>query len=488
MWDALTRKGIEGNFLRVWKSLYSKLKSCVKVDENLTNYFDCTIGTRQGCVGSPKIFSLFINDLISYLESKLNQGIFITTDIDDVLTLMFADDVSCFADTVVGLQRLLNELSVFCKSVGLHINFDKTKIIVFRNGGPLRMTEKWVFDGKNIEVVSFYKYLGIFFTPKLVWTKTLESQALQGLKASASIFKFQKNFGFFSPQDIFKLFDTIVKPVLCYGSEIWGYRYYDKIEKIQSKFCKRFCCLSANTSDFMALGECGRLPIAITYMTRCLSYWIKLLRMENYRYPKQSYLMLKRLDESGKTTWASHIKSMLFRFGFGYIWISQDVGNSKLLMHLFTERLKDCYFQEWLSKVVESEKAEHYKHFKSLLEVEKYLTLDLCFKFRQALAKFRCSSHNLMIEKGRHLDLDRIFRNCPFCLKRNIYTIEDEYHFLMVCPQYEDIRYIYFPENMLNYVTIDKFYSFISSRNEQMITSLAKYLYYAFERRKIMLV
>ena len=223
-------------------------------------------------------------------------------------------------------------------------------------------------------------------------------------------------------------------------------------------------------------------------MTRCLSYWIKLLRMENYRYPKQSYLMLKRLDESGKTTWASHIKSMLFRFGFGYIWISQDVGNSKLLTHLFTEGLKDCYFQEWLSKVAESEKAEHYKHFKSLLEVEKYLILDLCFKFRQALAKFRCSSHNLMIEKGRHLDLDRIFRNCPFCLKRNIYTIEDEYHFLMVCPQYEDIRYIYFPENMLNYVTIDKFYSFISSRNEQMITSLAKYLYYAFERRKIMLV
>ena len=488
LWDALTRKGIEGNFLRIWKSLYSKLKSCVKVDENLTNYFDCTIGTRQGCVGSPKIFSLFINDLISYLESKLNQGIFITTDIDDVLTLMFADDVSCFADTVVGLQRLLNELSVFCKSVGLHINFDKTKIIVFRNGGPLRMTEKWVFDGKNIEVVSFYKYLGIFFTPKLVWTKTLESQALQGLKASASIFKFQKNFGFFSPQDIFKLFDTIVKPVLCYGSEIWGYRYYDKIEKIQSKFCKRFCCLSANTSDFMALGECGRLPIAITYMTRCLSYWIKLLRMENYRYPKQSYLMLKRLDGSGKTTWASPIKSMLFRFGFGYIWISQDVGNSKLLMHLFTERLKDCYFQEWLSKVADSEKAEHYKHFKSLLEVEKYLTLELCFKFRQALAKFRCSSHNLMIEKGRHLDLDRIFRNCPFCLKRNIYTIEDEYHFLMVCPQYEDIRYIYFPENMLNYVTIDKFYNFISSRNEQMITSLAKYLYYAFERRKIMIV
>ena len=55
-----------------------------------------------------------------------------------------------------------------------------------------------------------------------MWTKTLESQALQALKASASIFKYQKKFGFFSPEDAFKLFDSVVKPILCYGSEIWG--------------------------------------------------------------------------------------------------------------------------------------------------------------------------------------------------------------------------------------------------------------------------
>ena len=47
---------------------------------------------------------------------------------------MFADDVSCFADSGIGLQRLLNELEIFCKFVGIYINLDKTKIIVFRNG------------------------------------------------------------------------------------------------------------------------------------------------------------------------------------------------------------------------------------------------------------------------------------------------------------------------------------------------------------------
>ena len=102
-----------------------------------------------------------------------------------------------------------------------------------------------------------------------------------------------------------------MKPILCYGSEIWGYKYYENIEKIQSRFCKRFCCLRPNTPDILALGECGRLPVAITYMVRCLTYWIKLLTMEIHRYPKQCYIMLKRLGEVGKITWASHVKNAL---------------------------------------------------------------------------------------------------------------------------------------------------------------------------------
>ena len=128
--------------------------------------------------------------MITYLETKLNGGIFVTTEIPDLLGLMFADDVSCFADTVVELQRVLNELEIFCNSVGIYINFDKTKMIVHRNGGILRVIEKWMFEGKNVEVVPFYKYLGVFFTPKLVCTKTIESQALQAMKACENVSKF----------------------------------------------------------------------------------------------------------------------------------------------------------------------------------------------------------------------------------------------------------------------------------------------------------
>jgi hypothetical protein len=37
---------------------------------------------------------------------------------------------------------------------------DKTKIVVFRNGGKIRENEKWFYNGKEIEVVDQFKYLG----------------------------------------------------------------------------------------------------------------------------------------------------------------------------------------------------------------------------------------------------------------------------------------------------------------------------------------
>ena len=82
---------------------------------------------------------------------------------------------------------------------------------------------------------------------------------------------------------------------------------------------------------------------------------------------------VKKIRRGWQITWASHVKEMLYKYGFGYVWIAQDVGNSKQLLGLFTQRLKDCFLQDWFAKINESSKAEHYKCFKSLLDVEKYL-------------------------------------------------------------------------------------------------------------------
>ena len=142
---------------------------------------------------------------------------------------------------------------------------------------------------------------------------------MQAQKAASSIFRFQKQFGFFRPADAFRLFDSMVKPIAIYGAEIWGYKYSEESEKNQTKFCKRYVGLQQNTADNFALGECGRFPFAVAYMVQPIKYWIKLTQMQNHRYPRQCYLILRSLTD---------VKSLLFEHGFGYTWIADAVGNT----------------------------------------------------------------------------------------------------------------------------------------------------------------
>ena len=84
----------------------------------------------------------------------------------------------------------------------------------------MRRNEKCYYQGQEIEVVSFYKYMGILFTPKLVWTKTKENLAEKANKAIITIEMLQNKLLSFSIYDSFKLFDTMIVQILCYGSEI----------------------------------------------------------------------------------------------------------------------------------------------------------------------------------------------------------------------------------------------------------------------------
>ena len=491
LWYSLQRKGINpgGKFLPIFKSMYSQLKSCVKVKKGLTQFFDCHIGTRQGCVSSPIIFSLFINDLVSYLKTECNRGIFVTDQVEDIIALMFADDVASFNDTIIRLQQQINCIERFCESVGMFLNLSKTKIVVFRNGGVVKQTEKWFYQGNVVDIVPFYKYLGVYFTPKLIWSKTKEVLAHQASKAVQNIFQYQRQFGCFQPKDVFKLFDSIVRPILCYASEIWGYEYCKTIEKIHSKFCKRYIGLHQNTADFLAISECGRYPLAVTYFTHCVKYWVRLIQMPNHRYPKQCYNMLRSFSDSGKINWASKVRSLLYRYGFGYVWEANTVGDGVNFVNVFRQRVKDCFVQQWHSDIENSPKALYYKHFKFILEVESYLKIDLPFLYRKILANFRCSGHCLMIEKGRHQDVDRSLRFCQICLQRNAYVVEDELHFFCVCPAHEEIRNIYFkPHWIRGILTVDKFYSIMSSPEKSSILSICKFLLSAISYRQELLL
>ena len=83
------------------------------------------------------------------------NGIFVNENIDNSISLLYADDIGCVADTVFRLQKQINFVEMFCNKYGMKINLDKTKIVVFRRGGNIKSNEKWTCKGEAIETVSF---------------------------------------------------------------------------------------------------------------------------------------------------------------------------------------------------------------------------------------------------------------------------------------------------------------------------------------------
>lgn len=71
----------------------------------------------------------------------------------------------------------------------------------------------------------------------------------------------------------------------------------------------------------------------------------------------------------------SHIGQLLFETVSGFAWLANDVANVNRFFQIFKNSLRDCAIQNLQCKINESPKSIYNKHFKSLLDVEKYLLI-----------------------------------------------------------------------------------------------------------------
>jgi hypothetical protein len=187
--------------------------------------------------------------------------------------------------------------------------------------------------------------------------------------------------------------------------------------------------------------------------------------------------MLKGLDEIGRKNWMTHTKHVLYQYGFGFVWIAGEIGDARMFLNAFTQRLKDCAKQTMHSDINTSPKALSYRLFKSALTPGSYISLPLTYNLKRALSNFRCSCHGLMIEKGRHLKINREFRFCKYCLNRDRYIVEDEMHFLLICPLYHDLRQRHFKNDWLEMIICERtFIHIMSDDRRESVFAKAKFI------------
>jgi len=74
LWKKLQQIGISTKILNLLKDMYRNISCRVKVKGSLSDEFTYSIGVRQGCVLSPLLFNLFINDVAELVEKEKCGG------------------------------------------------------------------------------------------------------------------------------------------------------------------------------------------------------------------------------------------------------------------------------------------------------------------------------------------------------------------------------------------------------------------------------
>ena len=118
-----------------------------------------------------------------------------------------------------------------------------------------------------------------------------------------------------------KLFDQMIKPVLCYASEIWsacdlskrnfrtgnGFtKYLDNIaiEKVHVPFGKFILGVNKRAANLAVKGELCRFSVTFSCIIQAFKYWCHLQESQN-SFLWEAFSVSKSLHNKGVSTWFS---------------------------------------------------------------------------------------------------------------------------------------------------------------------------------------
>lgn len=476
----LIGNSISGKFLCIIQNMYDNVKSYIRHNNECSDIFKCEIGVRQGENLSPVLFSLYLNDLQSYLESCNVKGLeSIERDIENelmmyvkILLLLYADDSILLSESGADLQLMLNNFSDYCEIWKLKINVGKTKILIFGKGRQ-RDDEKFYLNGEELEKVTSYKYLGVFFARSGSFLTTRKFLKEQAIKAMYSLIQNCRRNNI-SIECQLEMFDRAILPILLYGSEIWGFENIDLLEQVHLRFCKTIPRLKLSTPNIIIYGELGRFPLSLAVKIRMVKFWCRLEGREDNKFSSILYklLYINFANYGFNSKWIVFMKNIFDSCGMSNVWTSPNQFNPEWIAKSVELRLKDQFKQDWFSEISNSSKCYCYKIFKTELCFENYFSI-LPPYFMHLLCRFRCGSHRLPVETGRWRNTPRNERLCTLC---ESHDIGDEFHYIFECNFFNEERRKFLSNHFHTRVNVLKYNQLFNSKDVIVLTNLAKFV------------
>lgn len=272
---------------------------------------------------SPTLFIYFINDLHSVFDNTCDP---VHLDNTSISSLSFADDLVILSESQAGLQNSLNKLEKYCYKWQLTVNTNKTKIKIFQ--GSNHSYSNFFYKNLSLAEVKEYNFLGNIIDNKGRFKRSAQELSKKGLKAFFSLKKYLSEFLHVPVELSCKLFDSLIRPIILYNSEIWYMEDYyyiykaenrskahgsncDKLsfvdrfsfEKLHHKFCKAVLGIKKTSCNISAKSELGRLPLDSFIKTQVMLYYSRIQSDGINPLVKEAFNINKNISNENIYTW-----------------------------------------------------------------------------------------------------------------------------------------------------------------------------------------
>ena len=123
----MRKYNISANLVRTIEQLYDKATRAVQMNGSIGEWFRTTVGVRQGCLLSPTLYNIFLEQIMSDALEEHDGKVSIGGR--NITNLRFADDIDALAEEEQELEALVESVDKTCTRYKMEISAEKTKLM-----------------------------------------------------------------------------------------------------------------------------------------------------------------------------------------------------------------------------------------------------------------------------------------------------------------------------------------------------------------------
>jgi hypothetical protein len=287
--------GVHGPMYAAIRALYKACSSSIRLagEMGYTTWFPIETGVRQGCVLSPTLYSLFINDMAKELKSHESSGVGLPLVTGRphqdqmprrLCLLMYADDIVLLGEDAQQLQILMDGVAAYARRWRFEVNHAKCGLMCFRPGGVgtlgrERPPPTLLLGGKAVDWVTSYVYLGVEmhggrpfgrFRLRMLRAAKRASYAVSGMGLHSG--KMRVALGV-------QLYKALVRPLLEYCAEVSSVSAWPQAERLQTSMMRRILGAPMSTSAAAMRGELGWKSMEARFQMLRVGFWGRIQAM-----------------------------------------------------------------------------------------------------------------------------------------------------------------------------------------------------------------